>query len=240
MSDGSRGFIEETTYGGGTKTPIAVVVSQSKHLAVALEDANNGNSCVWSTLDPMYTQYNKSAKTEDDAKDLVTLCNGYSETWDASASVDNTTVKGTSTNFPAFKAAGDYTPTLPSSVHLTGKMVGKKWHLPSAGEWMVAYSALGFAKLSDVTTYSGNINGLYSSWYTTLADVAFTQVGARSWASGFSPSKYYHSSSELTETYYPHRAVIQTFFPQNHAYRWWFNYHNSWDGYVRAFINYDE
>lgn len=241
MSDGSRGFIEETTYGGGTKTPIAVVVSQSKHLAVALEDANNGNPCAWSTLDPMYTQYNKSAKTEHDAKDLVTLCNGYSETWDASASVDNTTVKGTSTNFPAFKAAGDYTPTLPSSVHLTGKMVGKKWHLPSAGEWMVAYSALGFAKLSDVTTYSGNINGLYSSWYATLADVAFTQVGARSWASGFSPSKYYHSSSELTESYFPHSAVIQTFFPQNHTYRWWFAYYTNWnDGYVRAFINYDE
>ena len=106
---------------------------------------------------------------------------------------------------------------------------------------MVAYSALGFAKLSDVTTYSGNINGLYSSWYATLADVAFTQVGARSWASGFSPSKYYHSSSELTESYFPHSAVIQTFFPQNHTYRWWFAYYTNWnDGYVRAFINYDE
>ena len=240
MSDGSRGFIEETTYGGGTKTPIAVVLSQSKHLAVALEDANNGSPCAWSTLDPMNTQYNKSAKTENDSKDLLTLCNGYSETWDASASVDNTTVKGTSTNFPAFKAAGDYTPTLPAGVHLTGKMVGKKWHLPSAGEWMVAYSALGFAKLSDVTASIYGFNGSYFDWYFTLADVAFTQVGARMWTSSYSPSKYYHSSSELSETYYPHRAVIQTFLPQNHAYRWWFNYHNNWDGYVRAFINYDE
>ena len=186
----------------------------------------------------VYGQYNKSAK--DDAKDLLTLCNGYSETWDASASIDNTTVKGTSTNFPAFKAAGDYTPTLPSGVHLTGKMVGKKWHLPSIGEFMVAYSALGFAKLSDATTYSGNLNGLYLDWYSSLADVAFTQVGARMWSSGFSPGKYYHSSSELTDSSFPHRAVLQTYSPKNHAYRLWFAYHSNWDGYVRAFINYDE
>jgi len=74
-----------------------------------------------------------------------------------------------------------------------------------------------------------------------LADVAFTQVGARLWSSAIlGTSKYYHSSSELTESYYPHRAVIQTYLPENHAYRWWFGHHTNWDGYVRAFINYDE
>jgi len=117
-------------------------------------------------------------------------------------------------------------------------MIGKKWHLPSAGEWMVAYSALGFAKLSDIPTTL--FSGGYYDWYPKLADVAFTQVGARSWSSGYSPSKYYHSSSELTDSSFPHRAVIQTFFPQNAHYRWYFGYHSNWNVYVRAFINYDE
>lgn len=42
MTDGTTGLFSETTFGGGTKTPIAVVASQSKRLAAALNNAPNG------------------------------------------------------------------------------------------------------------------------------------------------------------------------------------------------------
>ena len=230
MSDGSRGFIEETTYGGGTKTPIAVVLSQSKHLAIALQDANNGNPCQWTTRSIPYGQsHNKDVKTV--GYDVFSLFNGYSETWDASASTDNTTIKGASTDYPAFKAAGDYTPTLPVGVHLTGKMVGKKWHLPSAGEWVYALTSLGFGKASDIAT-GNDSHGQYINWYANLADLAFTQVGGVSFLSSFSPSKYYHSSSEWT--YWGGQMGI--FAPLTGGFRWW----GPGGSYVRPFINYDE
>lgn len=230
MSDGSRGFIEETTYGGGTKTPIAVVLSQSKHLAIALQDANHGNPCAWTTRYMPYGQtHNKDAKTV--GYDVFSLFNGYSETWDASASTDNTTIKGTSTDYPAFKAAGDYTPTLPIGVHLTGKMVGKKWHLPSAGEWVYALTSLGFGKASDIAT-GDDSHGQYIDWYADLADKAFTQVGGVSFLSSYSDNKYYHSSSEYT---YWH-GQMGIYAPLHGRFRWW----GVGGSYVRPFINYDE
>lgn len=230
MSDGSRGFIEETTYGGGTKTPIAVVLSQSKHLAIALQDANHGNPCAWTTRYMPYGQtHNKDAKTV--GYDVFSLFNGYSETWDASASTDNTTIKGTSTDYPAFKAAGDYTPTLPIGVHLTGKMVGKKWHLPSAGEWVYALTSLGFGKASDIAT-GDDSHGQYIDWYADLADKAFTQVGGVSFLSSYSDNKYYHSSSEYT---YWH-SQMGIYAPLHGRFRWW----GVGGSYVRPFINYDE
>lgn len=59
MTDGSTGFIETTTYGGGTKTPIAVVVSRSKRLAIALKDAGGGAKYKWYSLSDYYSALSK-------------------------------------------------------------------------------------------------------------------------------------------------------------------------------------
>ena len=252
MSDGTRGFFKDTTYGGGTKTPIAVVVSRSKHLAIALTDANNGNPCDWCSTGSTYasTPYNKSSVGKN-IFDQTSLYNGYSETWDASASTDNVTVKGTSSDFPAFKAAAEYTPTLPAGVQLTGKMIGKKWFLPSLGEWKLACFELGgnddSSGMQNEQTSHGHLQGYYSWWYDLLATEAFTQVGGTSFTEDPRVSQpvsdYYWSSSEGSETgsyYYP-----CTIFGVIHGFRWYSaGYYGNTTGstllHVRPFIHYDE
>ena len=182
MSDGTRGFIDKTTFGGGTKTPIAVVVSQSKHLAVALEDAGGGTKYRWTTRAydrPAGNFYNLSNKSHYlpyasfNYAQAYAMEGGYAVTWDAAASRDNTTIKGDRTDFPAFYAAGHYTPTLPTGVNLTGKMVGKKWFLPAFGEWKYVYTALGFGD-------PARLIGPSVRWSGVLANSAFTQVGGGS------------------------------------------------------------
>ena len=129
MSDGSIGLFRQTTFGGGAKTPIAVVINQDKKLAVALRDAGK---CKWtlrlsSTWQSQHVLYNRV--------DLLTAENGYAETWDAAETAIPQVVKATSTDFPAFKAVGDYTP----GVSVSGPLVGKRWYLPATGEWKYAY-----------------------------------------------------------------------------------------------------
>ena len=182
MSDGTRGLIDKTTFGGGTKTPIAVVVSRSKHLAVALEDAGGGTKYRWTNRayewstgwgGHGYYRSNKSHYLPRESFNFTqayAMEGGYAVTWDAAASRDNTTIKGDRTDFPAFYAAGHYTPTLPTGVNLTGKMVGKKWFLPAPGEWRYVYTALGFGDPAQLTKQS-------VAWSGTSANSAFIQVG---------------------------------------------------------------
>lgn len=136
MHDGTTGLLTETTYGGGTKTPIGLVVSQSKRLAVALtnigyykwSDGINGQAN--SQRFESYQLYSASQIKTDDPS-------GYKWTWEPSGSYDGVTIKANDqTHYPAFYAAAHYTPTLPAGVSLTGSIVGKKWHLPSLGEIM--------------------------------------------------------------------------------------------------------
>lgn len=253
MSDGTRGFFKDTTYGGGTKTPIAVVVSRSKHLAIALTDANNGNPCAWCATEPssfILTPYNKSSVGKN-MLDQTSLYNGYSETWDASASTDNVTVKGTSSDFPAFKAAAEYTPTLPAGVQLAGKMVGKKWFLPSLGEWKLACFELGgndgSSDLQNEQTIHGHIDGHYSWWYSLLATEAFTQVGGTSFTEDprvqHSVHDYYWSSSESNSYGFGYSPCSIN--GVTRGFRWWSaRYDDSTSSYalyhVRPFIHYDE
>lgn len=187
MSDGTRGLIDKTTFGGGTKTPIAVVVSRSKHLAVALEDAGGGTKYRWTNRAYDWTAgapgsggYYRSNKSlylyltghylYFNYTQAYAMEGGYAVTWDAAASRDNTTIKGDRTDFPAFYAAGHYTPTLPTGVNLTGKMVGKKWFLPAPGEWRYVYTALGFGDPAQLTKP-------LVPWSGALANSAFMQVG---------------------------------------------------------------
>ena len=162
MSDGSIGLFRQTTFGGGAKTPIAVVINQDKKLAVALRDAGK---CKWtlrlsSTWQSQHQIFNRA--------DMLTTENGYAETWDAAETAIPQVVKATSTDFPAFKAVGDYTP----GVSVSGSLVGKRWYLPSTGEWKYAY-LLGCGDPSGLA----QIHNDWQKYYGYLADIAFTQVG---------------------------------------------------------------
>lgn len=194
MTDGSTGFIEATTYGGGTKTPIAVVVSQSKRLAVALNDAGGGAAYKWYAPASYYVRLSKTVVYYDKVFPS-TPQSGEDETWQASTSYDNTTVKGTSPNFPAFKAAAEYTPTLPTGVHITGNMATKKWFLPSTTDWKYVLTALCFDKTNP-------------TWlnYATLANIAFTQVGGSQFKKfeNYAEGQWYWTSTEYFHNHIGH------------------------------------
>ena len=144
MTDGTTGLFSETTFGGGTKTPIAVVISQSKNLAAALENTSfSGGSYYSGQVNssvvnvPSFTPWTGSGVFSSDGAD------GYKFTWEASGSADGTTIKANEqTSYPDFYSAAHYTPTLPAGKTLTGSIVGKKWFLPSLGEVLRIYPAL--------------------------------------------------------------------------------------------------
>ena len=171
MSDGTTGFFQETTYGGGEKTPIGLVFSQSRHLAMALKDASNG-PLPWDGSTGWQPTPGDNTTLFYTPTDMFNDMDGYKWTWDPNGTYDHTTIKANSSRYPAFYAAGHYTPTLPTGVILTGSIVGKHWHLPSHGEWKLAVGALGFGDISNLNAY--NIN---RQIYGYLWDIAFTQVG---------------------------------------------------------------
>ena len=147
MTDGTTGLFSETTFGGGTKTPIAVVASQSKRLAAALNNASSfayfSNTSYGTTHNSSqipepgwYQGFNQSSFDADGA-------DGYKFTWEAAGSADGTTIKANEqTKYPAFYTAGHYVPTLPAGKFLIGSIVGKKWFLPSAGEIAKLYTGV--------------------------------------------------------------------------------------------------
>lgn len=203
MTDGTTGLFSETTYGGGAKTPIAVVISQSKKLAAALEEVSSGiqnysgvvNSGVinvpWGGWTP------GSTFTEDGA-------DGYKFTWEAAGSADGTTIKANEqTRFPAFYSAAHYTPTLPAGKTLTGSIVGKKWFLPSVGEVLMIYGALKDLGVSNGLYARSMGGGMYDQNYwqwgpysegllSGMAPMAFMQVN------GVSPVSLMMTSSQTS------------------------------------------
>ena len=80
MSDGTTGLIDKTTFGGGTKTPIAVILSRSKRMAIALHDVNNGAQIQWSTVRRYSNRYSGSLS---DHLSSSRSTSGLDETWDA-------------------------------------------------------------------------------------------------------------------------------------------------------------
>ena len=226
MTDGTTGLFSETTYGGGTKTPIAVVISQSKKLAVALEDVSSGIQNYSGVVNSgvINVPWGGTCSFTEDGAD------GYKFTWEAAGSADGTTIKANDqTRFPAFYSAAHYTPTLPAGKTLTGSIVGKKWFLPSVGEVLMIYGALKDLGVSN-GLYARSMGGgmmdqNYWQWsmYTEgllsgMAPMAFEQVN------GVSPISLMVTSSQTSTG-----ARITA------------NYHVEIDGYtgaVRPFIHY--
>ena len=183
MTDGTIGLIDKTTFGGGTKTPIAVILSRSKRMAIALHDVNNGAQIQWSTVrrysnrywGPLSNHLSTSSSTS-----------GLDETWDANFTfplVPGSKVKATNPLFPAFNAAAGYYP----GVAYTGSPA-LKWYLPSFSDFAVMLTALGFGH-----TYIWPYK-----WYWGLANTAFTQVGGTRFAPQvITEGKVYWTSSEF-------------------------------------------
>ena len=106
MSDGTTGPLKETTFKGGTKTPIAVVIDKATHIAMALKEADNGAKPEWCKGPYWNIKTNTNMIWGQDIRERAQ--SGLDETWDASYSTGTIGVKATNPNFPAFNAAVAY------------------------------------------------------------------------------------------------------------------------------------
>ena len=154
FSDGTTGTIAANP----AKTPIGLVINRATRTAVALNDASS--SALWTTRSGRQNANECSISSDYQTASGATAYDGYNETWNAANSFDGTTVKATSTDFPAFKAAADYNPGVP-----TASNIGK-WYLPSVGE---------FTKYLQDTLSLGNT----VMWASTI-DWAFKRAGGTS------------------------------------------------------------
>ena len=189
FSDGSTGFINETTYGGApaatAKTPVAVVLSRSKRMAIALKKNTM-------TLDENYftrwLAYNSThvlsySRASPDVIEMNTPLykallespeiSGKKLTWDpayTSVYVHGEKVKAKRQDYPAFYIAGHYDP----GVAYSGSPA-LVWYLPTLTDWLYAYTALGFGDKSKIVEQT--YRRVKGGWYGELANIAFKQVG---------------------------------------------------------------
>lgn len=160
-SDGTIGQYTDAAH--ATKTPIAMVVSRSKRLAVALKDATDNTAFNWG---PAGTQSNTtmSSTYTDHQGDL----NGEAYTWAATYSADGIVKANDQTNYPMFYAAAHYNP----GVTITGANIGK-WFLPTMGEWNLYYKNIALGN-----TIPGSTN--------TIPEA----TNPRSWLQKYNPENY--------------------------------------------------
>ena len=157
--DGTVGYLADKA----DRTPVAVVVKEKTEtedgMAAALKGAGDQQ---WNVTPGV--KYNISTFSYNNAySDML----GYQYTWEAAYTKDNV-VKATSNNYPAFKAAAEYNP----GVTVTDGLVGRKWFLPSLGQFKYLYTLGG----TDVST----LNGTYTTPVSTNVDnimQAFTNAG---------------------------------------------------------------
>lgn len=177
--DGTVGYLADKA----DRTPVAVVVKEKTEtedgLAAALKGAGEQQ---WNVTPGR--KYNTSTTTNynNTYSDML----GYQYTWEA-AYTKNNVVKATSNNFPAFKAAAEYNP----GVNVTDGLVGRKWFLPSLGQFKYLYTLGG----TDVST----LNGSYGTKINTNVDKimqAFTDAGGETLL-----GKNHWVSSELDERF---------------------------------------
>lgn len=218
MSDGTTGFFRATTFGGGSKIPIAVVLDKDNHIAMALKDTNGGITMMWctTTYELIQTNTHMVNTTLSDALNSQAT-NGLDETWDPSYTTSVVTgnkVKAQNPDFLAFKAVAEYN----LGTAYTGSPA-LKWYLPSYSDFKSLYP-LGFGDKTTVTA-----NGIYN-WYGNLADIAFTQVGGTDIS-----SKWYWSSTEYRTNCACY--VVLHMSDQNFSYS-----NKSGVSYVRPFVKY--
>ena len=251
MSDGTTDFLNSTQYTAlrasdgktkryvdkqGTvlatpKVPIAVVLSQSKGMAVALKNANGGVPTWWSTNKYWYKQTNTHGATNQTDALNSQATSGLDETWDPNYSTSNVIgekVKGKNSDFPAFYAAAHYDP---GTVYTGSPAL--QWYLPSYSDFKWMFSSLGLGDKTVVTQPAVNY-----SWYGSLADIALTQVGGDA-ITGAMYLKRYWSSSEYVVTGLYGTDTYGNAFLANPTDGYWGGYAISqYDNLVRPFVKY--
>ena len=230
MIYGTVGKFKNTTFGGGTKTPIAVVIDKNKHMAVGLKDApmaagdNTWASPYYTYASPGYLNTNTHSVDMNHPETSLTTnaTSGKDETWDASYStslVRGDKVKGKNTDFPPFKASVDYG----NSITYTGSPA-LTWYLPSNSDFRVLYNNLGFGDKSAVITVKAHyLPDTIYGWYSELMNDAFTSVGGtamrgRYWSSTlfylYGASNYAAGGWMMVETpslrwtYFPYQNLV--------------------------------
>ena len=194
MSDGSTGLFRETTFGGGSRTPVGIVVSRGKHLAMSIKRVNTVSyqDRYWLSLTitlpnpPSYgSGYNKTMYAWNDVNALKDM-KGYEWTWDAASSWDGATVKANSPAFPAFYIIGQNTTPIN----------GHNWFLPSAGQWVEVIYNLCFADRATTPLSTLNNSGPAATNFcnTRVLEKAVNAVGGNSWS--IYSSWFYQSSTE--------------------------------------------
>ena len=161
MSDGTTGHFKDTTFGGGTKTPVAVVADPTVRVAIALKNVSDVTEYYWCdpALSPSAHANNTTLYT---STNRLTDMEGYKWTWEAAGSTDGAIKANQQAIYPAFYEAGHYNP----GVTLSGTLVGKKWYLAGWGEWINGVKYLGF-----------NNSNYLAPTYGVLLDETFTKVG---------------------------------------------------------------
>ena len=194
MSDGTTGFFNETTYGGGTKTPIAIVISRSKRMAIALHDAPDD----YFTKSVFCANKYEMVQTCTHVNDETT--SGLDETWNASyttAAVTGDKVKGNNPDFPAFYHAAHYNP----GVTYTGTPA-LRWYLPTVGDYRKCLSSLCFTEgsvayinpMNRGITQVGGVAQSHSYYHTSSEEYATS--------GGYSGNAQYVNSYEIDPTYF--------------------------------------
>lgn len=244
MSDGTTGLLSETIYGGGTKIPIGVVVSQSKKLAAALDVVMPNYT--YSTTPPAsnssindhYVEFPVLGTDTDVPND-----DGYKYTWEGAGSADGVTIKGNIDGYSYFYAAAQYSPTLPAGETLSGSIVGKKWFLPSLTDVLMYKGGPGVNNISlHINNWGGGQFGTFplydrpmiqvsgTSPNKNTVDLAFIQVGGKR-----QERRAFYTSTLLNRTGYAGKMLIIT----EGGYVYSFEPTSYQDGiYLRPFIKY--
>lgn len=247
MNDGTTGLLSETIYGGGTKIPIGVVVSQSKKLAAALDVVD-----IWNTpITPSTTPPASNSGINDHYVEFPVLGtdtdvpndDGYKYTWEGTGSADGVTIKGNIDGYIYFYGAAQYSPTLPAGKTLSGSIVGKKWFLPSLTDVLMYKGGPGVNNISlHINNWGGGQFGTFplydrpmiqvsgTSPNKNTVDLAFIQVGGKR-----QERRAFYTSTLLNRTGYAGKKLIIT----EGGYVYSFEPTSYQDGiYLRPFIKY--
>lgn len=222
MNDGTTGLLSETIYGGGTKIPIGVVVSQSKKLAAALDVVD-----IWNTpITPSTTPPASNSGINDHYVEFPVLGtdtdvpndDGYKYTWEGAGSADGVTIKGNIDGYIYFYGAAQYSPTLPAGETLSGSIVGKKWFLPSLTDVLMYKGGPGVNNISlHINNWGGGQFGTFplydrpmiqvsgTSPNKNTVDLAFIQVGGKR-----QERRAFYTSTLLNRTGYAGKSLIIT------------------------------
>ena len=193
MSDGTTGHFKDTTFGGGTKTPVGIVADPTARVAIALKDVEDGAIYKWYQSPSVTLDLQAMNTTIYLVKDREEDMDGYKWTWEAAGTGNGTIKANQQTLYPAFYAAGHYNP----GVSVSGTLVGKKWYLAGGGEWVTYINqGLGFARDTEKT---------YNLSYGILLKEALTRVGGKmldidqmEWGKRYLRSTQYNSESDPT------------------------------------------